>query len=181
MRPPSHRTAARAVPLCLLVGITAAQVVRSDDVRIEFDGVTFALEVASSDAPGWRPAAADWLPTDRTWTVDLTDQATDPGAPVDVRVAVRNVSGTPATVALWLADPDPVADDLFDALQVTVSEAGRTLATGSAANLRVSLPEPVGPHGADERVLDVRVDAPDDDRWTDVRTGLELVLAGTSR
>lgn len=181
MRPPSLRTAARAVPLCLLVGITTAQVVRSDDVRIDFDGVTFALEVARSDAPDWRPAPADWLPTDRTWTVELTDDTPDPGAPVDIRVAVRNVSGTPATVAVSLADPDPTADDLFDALQVTVSEEGRTLATGSAADLRVTLPEPVGPHGADERVLDVRVDAPDDDRWAEARTGLEVLLTGTSR
>jgi hypothetical protein len=167
--------------LCLLVGITAAQVVRSDDVRIEFDGTAFALEVARSDAPGWRPAPPDWLPTDRTWTVDLTDEAGPPGAPVDVRVAVRNVSGAPATVVVSLADPDPVAGDLFDALRVTLSEDGRTLATGTAAELRATLPEPVGPHGADERVLDVRVEVPDDDRWSDVRTGLELVLTGTSR
>ncbi|VTR76312.1 hypothetical protein [Cellulomonas hominis] len=181
MRPPSLRTAARALPLCLLVGITAAQVVRTDDVRIEFDGVTFALEVAGSTSPGWEPAPSDWRPTTGTWTLGLADDVLEPGAALDLRVAVRNVSGAPAAVVVSLADPDPAAGDVFGALDVTVSESGRTLASGPASSLRVALPDLVAPDAADERVLDVRVTTPDGAGWSGARTGVQLVVEGTSR
>jgi hypothetical protein len=175
--------AALALPLCLLVGLTAARVVGSDTVRVDFTGVTFALESAGSTEAGWTPVAADWRSSDAAWTLDLADDVLLPGTPLDLRVAVRNTSGTDATVVVGLTDPDPAGTgDLFDALELTVREDGTVLATGPAASLRVTLPEPVGPRGEDVRVLDLALTLPAPGTGTGMpRTGVQVVLEGTSR
>lgn len=186
MRTTTRRAAVLALPLCLLVGLTAARVVGTDEVRVDFEGVTFALESAGSSTPGWRPAAADWHASDAAWTLDLATGELVPGGSVDVRVAVRNTSGTDATVVLALGDPDPATSpgtDLFGALEAAVREDGAVLASGPAGAVRVTLPGAVGPHGSDVRVLDLSLTLPatGDGRWAGARTGLQVLLEGTSR
>ncbi|GEL48408.1 hypothetical protein CHO01_35240 [Cellulomonas hominis] len=185
MRTTTRRAAVLALPLCLLVGLTAARVVGTDEVRVDFEGVTFALESAGSGSPGWRPAAADWHASDAAWTLDLASDELAPGGSVDVRVAVRNTSGTDATVVLALADPDPTSPgtDLFGALEAAVREDGALLASGPAGAVRVTLPGAVGPHGSDVRVLDLSLTLPatGDGRWVGARTGVQVLLEGTSR
>lgn len=179
--------AALALPLCLLVGLTAARVVGTDEVRVDFTGVTFALESAGSTATGWTPTAADWRSSDTAWTLELADDVLVPGTPLDVRVAVRNTSGTDATVVVGLDDPDPTgAGDLFDTLELTVRENGTVLATGPARSLQATLPEPVGPRGEDVRVLDLTLvlpasGTPSGTGTVTSRTGVQVRLEGTSR
>lgn len=180
MRTSHRRAAAFGVPLCLLVAITAAGIVDHDDVQVDFTGVTFALESAAGTTAGWVPTAADWRPSTETWTVDLAEDTLAPGGTFDVRVAVRNVSGTPAAVVLALADPDPQPTDLFDGLTVSLSEAGTPLASGPAGAVRVLLPGTVGPGGTDVRVFDLRLTLPAEAAPGD-RTGVQVLLEGSSR
>lgn len=183
MRTPRSRAAALAAPLCLLVALTAAQVVDRDDVRIDFDGTTFAIEAAGSTSPGWQPGDVDWHSSTDAWTVDLAHDVLVPGVPLELRVAVRNVSGTPAAVDVAFDDTAPASDGFFDSLHVVVRDEGRVLAAGPAHAVRATLPGDVGPHGADVRVLDVEITSPatGDDRWAGARTGLQVLLEGTSR
>lgn len=172
-----------ALPLCLLIGLTGATRVTRDDVRIDLDGVRFALEVAAGTAPDWSPAAGDWHPSTEPVTVDLEDDTPVPGAPVDVRLALRNTSGVPARVALALADPGGGDPALFAALDVEVSEDGVLLASGHPADVLVDLPGDVAADRAEVRVLDLRLRTPvsGDDRWAGSRTGVQVVVQGTSR
>lgn len=178
-----RRRAALAVPLCLLVGLTAAQVVDRQDVVVQFDGVRFALESAGSAEPGWQPSPSDWHASAEVVSVDVPDDTPAPGSPIDLRIAVRNTSGTAASVAVSLVDPDPVHSALFDALQVQISENGTVLAEGSAADVMAVLPGGLAPDRAEERVLDIRIVIPvtGDDRWAGVRTGVQVQIQGTSR
>lgn len=199
-----RRPAALALPVCLLIGLTAAQVVTRDDVVVELDGVTFALETAAivdrgvpnRAVDGWRPAAGDWRSGDEPWTLALPTDTPAPGEPVRFRVAVRNASGAPAGVVLSLAaaddgaDPGPTADptadpagDLFDHLHVTLSEDGVVLADGPAPTVLAALPGDLAPDRAEVRLVDVAIATPvtGDDRWVDARTRVQLVVTGESR
>lgn len=180
MRASLRRAAVLAVPVCLLVAVTAAQVVEREDVRVEFTGVTFALESAAGATADWQPAAADWHPSTAPWDLVLADDTLPPGGTLDVRVAVRNASGTPADVVLDLVDPDPETGDLFAALQVTVAEDGTVLAAGPADTIRVPLAGEVGADRADERVLDLSITLPLN-TMPDWRTGVQVAFEGTSR
>lgn len=179
----ARTTALLGLPLCLLIALTAARVVGTDEVRVDFTGVTFALESAGSTEPGWQPQPTDWRSSDAVWTLDLDGGTVSPDAPLELRVAVRNTSGTDATVVLAVVDPDPSGDDdLFGSLLVTVREGGIVLATGPAASLQATLPGTVGPHGQDVRVLDLTLTAlalPE--AGTTARTGVQVQLQGTSR
>ncbi|GEM_PF-1289805 len=174
-----------ALPLCLLVGLTAARVVGTDAVRVDFTGVTFALESAGSTVPGWAPGSDDWRSSGTAWTLDLADDVLVPGTPLVVRVAVRNTSGTDATVVVSLTDPDPAGSgDLFDSLELTVRENGVVLATGPARSLRATLPATLGPRGEDVRVLDLALTLPASGTpagTQNPRTGVQVRLEGTSR
>lgn len=176
--------AALALPVCLLIGLTAAQLTHSSDVTVEFDPVTFALESAGSAEPGWQPADGDWQSGDRPVTVDLAEDTPAPGRPVEVRVAVRNTAGVPAEVVLSLVDPDPVPGDLFQALEAEVVEDdGTVIAAGPAAGLRLPLAGELAPDRQEARVLVVRIHLPvtGDDRWAGARTGVQVVFDGMSR
>ncbi|GIG36585.1 hypothetical protein [Cellulomonas pakistanensis] len=181
---PYRRTAAMAVPLGLLVALTAAQLVHRDDTTVELAGVTFDLEAAGSATPGWVPAEADWHPSTRPVQVEVPDDTPAPGGTVDVRVAVRNASGVPAAAVVALADPDPTGPgDLFDALHVRIAEDGVLLAEGPAPEVLAALPGDLPAERRGHRVLDVTVRTPatGDDRWAGVRTGVQVVVEGTSR
>lgn len=180
-----RRTAAFAVPLGLLVALTAAQVAHRSDTAVEFTGVTFALEVAGSSTAGWEPAEPDWQPSTRPVTVELQDHTPVPGGTVDVRVAVRNTAGVPAGAVLTLSDPDPsvAGPDLFDALHAQVLEDEVVLAEGPASEVLAVLPGDLGADRQDHRVLDIRLRTPvtGDDRWAGVRTGVQVQIDGTTR
>jgi hypothetical protein len=187
-----RRAAAVALPVCLLVALTAAQVVTRDDVVVRFDGVTFALETAATTdgilnraaAADWQPAEDDWRSSAEPWTLALPTEIPAPGEPVRLRVAVRNASGTPAAVVLSVADPDPDGPgDLFGSLHVTLSEGGTVLADGPAATVLAALPGEMAPDRAEVRVVDVALSTPvtGDDRWAAARTAVQLVVAGESR
>jgi hypothetical protein len=181
---PYRRTAALAVPLGLLVALTAAQLVHRDETAVELAGVTFDLEAAGSATPGWLPAEADWHPSDLPVQVEVPDHTPAPGGTVDARVAVRNASGVPAAVVVRLADPDPTgAGDLFGALHVQIVEDGVLLAEGRAPDVLAELAGEVPADRQGHRVLDVRIQTPatGDDRWAGVRTGVQVVVQGTSR
>jgi hypothetical protein len=181
---PYRRTAALAVPLGLLVALTAAQLVHRDETAVEFAGVTFDLEAAGSSTPGWVPAETDWLPSTQPVQVEVPDHTPAPGGTVDARVAVRNASGVPAAAVVRLSDPDPTgAGDLFDALHVQIAEDGVVLAEGLAPDVLAELAGDLPADRQGHRVLDVRIQTPatGDDRWAGVRTGVQVVIQGTSR
>jgi hypothetical protein len=183
--PPYRRTAAVAAPLGLLVALTAAQIVHRSDTAVEFTGVTFALEAAGSATPGWVPAEPDWHPSTEPVLVEVPDDTPVPGGTVDVRVAVRNTAGVPAAAVVTLSDPDPSAGapDLFGALHVQIAEDGVVLAEGPAPEVLAVLPGDLPADRQGHRVLDVRVQTPatGDDRWAGVRTGVQVVVEGTTR
>lgn len=182
---PYRRTAAFAVPLGLLVALTAAQVVHRSDTAVEFTGVTFALEAAGSATAGWEPAEQDWHPSSQPVTVEVPDHTPAPGGTVDVRVAVRNTAGVPAGAVVRLSDPDPRTDgpDLFDALHVQIAEDGVLLVEGPAPDVLAVLPGDLAADRQGHRVLDIRVQTPatGDDRWAGVRTGVQVQIEGTTR
>lgn len=181
---PYRRTAALAVPLSLLVTVTGAQPVHRDETAVEFAGVTFDLEVAGSSAPGWVPVEADWHPSDRPVEVQVADHTPAAGGVIDVRVAVRSAAAVPATAVVVLSDPDPTgAGDLFEALHVRIAEGGVLLAEGPAPAVLAELAGEVPADRQGHRVLDLRIQTPatGDDRWAGVRTGVQVLVQGTSR
>ncbi|WP_147463562.1 hypothetical protein [Cellulomonas triticagri] len=174
--------AAAVLPLCLLVAGTAASTVQREQVVVDMTGVVFALEVAGSAEPGWRPTEVDWRSGGEPLEVDVDDPV--PASQVDLRVAVRNTAGTAAGVVLSLRDPDPTGpEDLFEALHVEVSEDGVLLGEGTASAVAVPLPGDLAAARVEERVVDLTIHLPitGDRRWADARTGLQVVVDGTSR
>lgn len=179
----SRRYAAAALPVCMIIGLTAAQLVQRHDVEVDMRGVAFSLESAGSTQPGWVPQEHDWHSSDDLVVLEMLDDTPAVGVPITLRVAVRNSAGVPADVVASFTDGGAGDRDFFEALQVEVTEGGVTLGEGSAAELRVALPGPVLADRAEPRVLDISVTTPisGDSRWVDSRTDLHLQLDGMTR
>jgi hypothetical protein len=185
-----------ALPLVVLVVLTFGQVVDTSSIAVHANPVRFAIETAAGIEAGWLPTDSDWHPSSQVVAIGLDDQdfALGPGQSVATRIAVRNTAAVPAGLVVAVADPDPQGKqtdpasghylELFDQLEVDLSEAGQTLYSGKAIGLTgAEIAGELAPESSNYRLFDLRVGVPlsVDNRWQEAKTGFQIVLKGVSR
>jgi hypothetical protein len=189
-------SAAWALPLAVLVMVTFGRVVDSAGVAVHANPVRFAIETAAGIEAGWLPGDQDWQPSSQVVAIGLDSQdfPLAPGQSVTSRIAVRNTAAVPAGLVFAVADPDPQGKqtdpatghylELFDQLEVELSEAGQVLYVGPATGLTSQeLAGELAPESTSYRLFDLRVGVPDrvDNRWQQAKTGFRIVLKGVSK
>jgi hypothetical protein len=153
------------------------------------------LQVAWSQAEGWRPAETDWIGAGQAVQVVLNPDGglpNVPGATEQVHIAVRSTAADPAQLYLTLIDPDPEGRreaspghfaELFDQLHVTIAEQGVTRVSAQAPAIAGLALGALNPAAAGVRVFDVTIALADsiDNRWLEARTGFTLVLTAVGQ
>ena len=143
-----------------LAAITAAATVDWGQVIVAVDGRdnTFDLQTAGSEEPEWLPSESLWKQGNpNPAALVLADSTVGPGAPIRMRVAVRNASPRlDAIISLHVLKPEQPSE-LFDQLRFTVEEGGHVYADNVDAASAAALPLVGATAAGGERVLDLTV------------------------
>lgn len=161
-RPPLARVlvSALGVGCFTLAALTAAGTVDWGRVLLVVDGRenTFDLQASGSDEPQWLPSESSWKQGNPSpAVVILRDSTVGPGAPITLRVAVRNSSPRlGAIISLHVLKPGQPSQ-LFDLLRFTIEEGGHVYADHVDAAAANAVPLLGLTAAGGERVLELTV------------------------